>query len=92
MKNTATPVLPLTLHREERTLSSPAFYYLTDADGNCVAVRCLLGLVSLTCPTRARMMAIKASLESRSLYGTVWKNGELVGIHPHIDLITPEST
>lgn len=91
MKNTATPVLPLTLHREEAIPTSPAFYYLTDADGNCVAVRCLLGLVSLT-GNRTRMMAIKASLESRSLYGTVWKNGELVGIHPHIDLMTPESS
>ena len=91
MKNTANPVLPLTLHREEAISTSPAFYYLTDADGNCVAVRCLLGLVSLS-GRRARMLAIKASLESRSLYGTVWKNGELVGIHPHIDLMTPESS
>lgn len=89
MKNTATPVLPLTLHREEAIPASPAFYYLTDANNDCVALRTQLGLVTLT-GSRARILAIKAALESRSLYGTVWKNGELVDIHPHIDLTTPE--
>lgn len=89
MKNTASPVRPLTLHRMEAVPSSPAFYYLTDANSDTVAVRTKLGLVSLT-GNRTRIHNIKSALESESLTGLVFRDGELVDIHPDIDLMTPE--
>lgn len=86
MKNTASPVRPLTVIREEATPTSPAFYYLRDANGDIVAVRTKLGLVSLT-GNRTRIHSIKSALESESLTGLVFRNGELVDINQHIDLM-----
>lgn len=86
MKNTASPVRPLTVIREEATPTSPAFYYLRDANGDIVAVRTKLGLVSLT-GDRTRIHSIKSALESESLIGLIFRNGEIVDIHPNLDRI-----
>lgn len=86
MKNTASPVIPLTVIREDATPTSPAFYYLRDANGDIVAVRTQLGLVSMT-GNRTRIHSIKSALESESLTGLTFRNGELVDIHQHIDLM-----
>lgn len=83
-QNTADPALPLTV--ETTSWPGQTAWYLLDANGDAVAVRCELGLVTFTGP-RHRVRGLKRSLEKPGTPGVGWKDGEIISVHPHIDLM-----
>ena len=83
-QNTTSPVLPLTV--EATSWPGQTAWYLLDANGDAVAVRCELGKVAFTGPPH-RVRGLKRALENPNTPGVGWKDGEIISVHPHIDLM-----
>lgn len=85
IKVTTDPKLPLTLQTSD--WPGQTFWYLTDANGDVVGVQSLLGAIAFTGSKRNRVLGLKRSLESNNKPGISWRDGQIVDVHPMIDLM-----
>lgn len=85
IKVTTDPKLPLTL--QASNWPGQRVWYLTDANGDVVGVQSLLGAFAFTGSKRNRVLGLKRSLESNNKPGITWRDGQIIDVHPLIDLM-----